>query len=68
MSGRILKVLFFLQGLDNFMRKKPEYGLACNAVANTPAGTQAACGGDEWQWGVEPSGCFISLCRTAWRR
>jgi hypothetical protein len=27
------------------MRKKPEYGLGRNAIANTPAGTQAACGG-----------------------
>jgi hypothetical protein len=35
------------------MRKKPEYGLGrCryqgrDEVANTPTGTQAACGGDE---------------------
>jgi hypothetical protein len=27
------------------MMKKPEYGLSRIAVANTPADTQAACGG-----------------------
>ena len=34
------------------MRKKPEFGLGLcrNAVANTPAGTQAACGGILYLW------------------
>ena len=38
---------------NQFMRKKPEYGLAY--------GTQAACGGDEWRmgvWGQSPHAAF----------